>query len=145
MSDKIKYIKPLNLEKVFKDISDELHNDVLDTMDRDLMFDRMKFIDNSNDWDVYKSNEEFDKDFIYESDIRTISILIGQVIIFHRILKENEEGVYNLPKGEVPYHLRQIDEKGNENDLINIKSGEVLKRLYKKRDFRQKLEELNGS
>ena len=142
MSKKIKYIKPLSLERVFKDISEGLHEETLDKMDRELMYDRMKLIDGTDDWDVYKSNGEFEKDYIYWTDIKTIWELIGQVILFHRIIKENSEGVYNLPKDEVPYHLRQLDEEGNESDLINIKSGEVFKRLYKKKKYRDKLEEL---
>jgi hypothetical protein len=39
-------------------------------------------------WYDYKSTEEFDKEYIYDGDIETISILISQMVIFGRIVKE---------------------------------------------------------
>ena len=142
---KVKYIKPKNIEKVFKEISDILYDITLDKMDKELFYDRMKFINKSIYWDEYKSTDEFDKSNIYDTDINTVSILIGQIIIFGRIIREDGFGDFNLPKGEVPYHLRQIDEKGVENDLINVSSGKLLKKIYNKKKFRGKLEEINES
>ena len=109
---KVKYIKPKNIEKVFKEISDILYDITPEKMDKELFYDRMKFIEKSIYWDEYKSTDEFDKSNIYDTDINTVSILIGQIIIFGRIIREDGFGDFNLPKGEVPYHLRQIDEKG---------------------------------
>ena len=58
---KVKYIKPKNIEKVFKEISDILYDITLDKMDKELFYDRMKFINHSIYWDEYKSTDEFDK------------------------------------------------------------------------------------
>ena len=77
-----------------------------------------------------------------DTDIRSVSELIGQIVVFGRIIRENGRGDYNLPKGEVPLYLRQIDEDGKENDMINISSGKVLKKIYKKKKYKRKLEEL---
>ena len=140
----MKYIKPLKIEKVFKDISEHLYDDIFEKMDRKLFRDRMKFIEKSIYWDEYKSTDEFDKSNIYDTDIRSVSELIGQIVVFGRIIRENGKGDYNLPKGEVPLYLRQIDENGKENDMINLSSGKVLKRIYKKKKFKGKLEELNS-
>ena len=90
MSLETKYIKPKKFYDVFHLISDELHDITLHKLDRELFYDRMKFNEGSVDWNEYKSNDEFDKDNIYHTDVRTISELIGQVVIFGRIIRENQ-------------------------------------------------------
>ena len=88
MSDKTEYIKPKKFFEVFNEISETLYEKIFEKMDRDLFYDRQKFIDKNTIWSEYKSTEEFDKEYIYDGDIETISILISQMVIFGRIVKE---------------------------------------------------------
>ena len=141
MSDKTEYIKPKKFFEVFNEISDNLYEKIFEMKDRDLFYDRQKFIDKNTMWDDYKSTEEFDKEYIYDGDIETISILISQMVIFGRIVKERLDNEFNLPIGTVPLYLRQIDEKGTDEDLINISSGKIIKKWSKKKKGKKKLEE----
>ena len=137
----LEYIKPKNFYEVFQQISNELHNITFDKMDRELFYDRMKFIEDSVDWIDYTSNDEFEKDNIFHTDVRTIAELIGQLVIFGRIIKTNNFDEKNLPKGEVPLFLRQIDEDGEERDLYNLSSGKAMKKWSEKDKSKQKLRE----
>ena len=141
MSDKTEYIKPKKFFEVFNEISETLYEKIFEKMDRELFYDRQKFIDKNTMWDEYKSTEEFDKEYIYDGNIETISILISQMVIFGRIVKERLDNEFNLPIGSVPLYLRQIDEKGTEEDLINISSGKIIKKWSKKKKGRKKLRE----
>ncbi len=142
MSDKTEYIKPKKFFEVFNEISETLYEKIFEKMDRDLFYDRQKFIDKNTMWYDYKSTEEFDKEYIYDGDIETISILISQMVIFGRIVKERLDNEFNLPIGSVPLYLRQIDEKGTEEDLINISSGKIIKKWSKKKKGKKKLDDL---
>ena len=144
MSDKTEYIKPKKFFEVFNEISDNLYEKIFEMKDRDLFYDRQKFIDKNTMWDDYKSTEEFDKEYIYDGDIETISILISQMVIFGRIVKERLDNEFNLPIGTVPLYLRQIDEKGTEEDLLNISSGKIIKKWSKKKKGKKKLREISG-
>ena len=144
MSDKTEYIKPKKFFEVFNEISDNLYEKIFEMKDRDLFYDRQKFIDKNTMWDDYKSTEEFDKEYIYDGNIETISILISQMVIFGRIVKERLDNEFNLPIGSVPLYLRQIDEKGTEEDLINISSGKIIKKWSKKKKGKKKLREVSG-
>ena len=144
MSDKTEYIKPKKFFEVFNEISDNLYEKIFEMKDRDLFYDRQKFIDKNTMWDDYKSTEEFDKEYIYDGDIETISILISQMVIFGRIVKERLDNEFNLPIGTVPLYLRQIDEKGTDEDLINISSGKIIKKWSKKKKGKKKLREISG-
>jgi len=141
MSDKTEYIKPKKFFEVFNEISETLYEKIFEKMDRELFYDRQKFIDKNTMWDEYKSTEDFDKEYIYDGNIETISILISQMVIFGRIVKERLDNEFNLPIGSVPLYLRQIDEKGTEEDLINISSGKIIKKWSKKKKGKKKLEE----
>ena len=88
MSDKTEYIKPKKFFEVFNEISDTLYEKIFEQMDRDLFYDRQKFIDKNTMWDEYKSTDDFNKELIYDGNIETISILISQMVIFGRIVKE---------------------------------------------------------
>ena len=144
MSDKTEYIKPKKFFEVFNEISDNLYEKIFEMKDRDLFYDRQKFIDKNTMWYDYKSTEEFDKELIYDGNIETISILISQMVIFGRIVKERLDNEFNLPIGSVPLYLRQIDEKGTEEDLINISSGKIIKKWSKKKKGKKKLREVSG-
>ena len=144
MSKKIEYIKPKKFFEVFNEIGETLYEKIFENMDRELFYDRQKFIDKNTMWDEYKSTEEFDKEYIYDGNIETISILISQMVIFGRIVKERLDNEFNLPIGSVPLYLRQIDEKGTEEDLINISSGKIIKKWSKKKKGKKKLREVSG-
>ncbi len=141
MSKEIKFIKPKDYLEVYNQISVELNEIIFEMKDRDLFADRNKFVDNSTEWFEYKSDDDFHKDMIYETDIRTIAIEIAQMVIFGRIIKEGLGSEYNLPKGEVPLYLRQIDEDGTERDLFNFSSGKMLKKMMKSKKGKKKIEE----
>ena len=140
MSNKVKYIKPKKFFEVFQQISDELYEVTLEKKDRELLYDRQMWMRDNVDWYEYLSNDEFDKDVIYHQSIRTVAELIGQIVIFGRIIRERMVDEFNLPKGEVPLFHRQIDEKGNEEDLWDISSGKIFKKWSKKKKGKKKLE-----
>jgi hypothetical protein len=144
MSKKIEYIKPKKFFEVFNEIGETLYEKIFENMDRELFYDRQKFIDKNTMWGEYKSTDEFDKEYIYDGNIETISILISQMVIFGRIVKERLDNEFNLPIGTVPLYLRQIDEKGTEEDLLNISSGKIIKKWSKKKKGKKKLREISG-
>ena len=67
------------------------------------------------------------------------------MVIFGRIVKERLDNEFNLPIGSVPLYLRQINEKGTEEDLINISSGKIIKKWSKKKKGKKKLREIISS
>jgi len=142
MSKKIEYIKPKKFFEVFQQISDELYEVTLEKKDRELLYDRNRWIRDNVDWYEYLSNDEFDKDVIYHQSIRTVAELIGQIVIFGRIIRERMVGEYNLPKNEVPLFHRQIDGDGNEEDLYDLSVGKIIKKWSKKKKGKKKLEEI---
>ena len=144
MSKDVEYIKPKKFFEVFNEISETLYEKIFEMKDRDLFYDRQKFIDKNTMWDEYKSIDDFNKELIYDGNIETISILISQMVIFGRIVKERLDNEFNLPIGTVPLYLRQIDEKGTEEDLINISSGKIIKKWSKKKKGKKKLREISG-
>jgi len=141
MSKNVEYIKPKKFFEVFNEIGETLYEKIFEKMDRDLFYDRQKFIDKNTVWDEYKSTEDFEKELIWDGNIETISILISQMVIFGRIVKERLDNEFNLPIGSVPLYLRQIDEKGTEEDLLNISSGKIIKKWSKNKKGKKKLEE----
>ena len=128
MSKEVEYIKPQKFYEVFDEISNHLYDKIFDMKDRDIFYDRQKWINKHTMWSTYKSKDDFEKEYVYDGDIETISILISQMVIFGRIIKERFDDEFNLPDGEVPLYLRQIDEDGNEEDLYNISTGKIIKR-----------------
>ena len=142
MSKKVKYIKPNRFFEVFEDISEEYYNVTTEKKDRDLLYDRNKWIRDNVYWYEYLSNDEDDIDTIYQQSVRTISEMIHQCVLFNRVIRERMVNEFNLPKGEVPLYLRQIDEKGTEEDLYNISTGKIIKKWSKKKKGKKKLEEI---
>ena len=138
----MKYIIPKPFYKIFEDLGNSVYDISSEEMDRDLYKDIVKDMDNRFYWDEYKSNEDFDKDNVYESDIMFISRLITQMILFHRIVRENDKGEKNNPMNEVPLFLRQFDDNGNESDYFNISSGKLFKKWSKSPKGKKKLEEV---
>ena len=97
-------------EEVMEDLEVTLR-DNKDSPDEDFWYDRLQFI-NSNYIhfvDQYKSVDDEDKEYIYDTDLQTISVLIHQLCRFGRIpmVEYNENSyrfgeVINFPKGEIP-------------------------------------------
>ena len=110
-------------------------------MDRELYEDLIKDMDKRFYWEDYKSNKEFDKDYIYHSDVRLLAKLISQLILFHRLVRTNSSDEKNNPQNEVPLFFRQFDEDGKKNDLFDISSGKIFKKWSKKPKGRKKVEE----
>jgi len=65
MGKEVKYIKPKKFFEVFQQISDELYEVTFEKKDRQLLYDRNRWIRDNVDWYEYLSNNEFDKDVIY--------------------------------------------------------------------------------
>ena len=137
----IKYINPKHFYKVFQEISDHLHDTVFEKTDKELFYDRGKFIRRNTDWSIYKSKDEFEKDLVYHGDIESISIYIAQLVIFGRIIKERWDSEFNLSNGEVPLYLKQVNEtpSGKNRDLYDMATGQVIKKWAKKN--KRKIEE----
>ena len=134
MSDDLKYISPKKFYKVFQEISDHLYDTIFEKKDREIFYDRTKWIEDNTSWETYKSNKTFDKELIRDGDIETISILIGQLVIFSRIIKERSEGEFNLSDGEVPLYLKQVNEtpSGENRDYFDISTGKLIKKWASK-------------
>lgn len=145
MSDKIKYTLPKPFYDVFEDIGNTVYEISSEMKDRELYIDFLKDYDKRFYWDEYKSNDEFDKDNIYTSDLVLVSRLICQIILFHRIVKENQIEQKNNPNNEVPYFFRQFDEDGGEKDLYDVSSGKLFIKWGKTPKGKKKLEELKKS
>ena len=145
MSKNIEYIKPQQFYELFNELGECVYEKIFEMKDRDLFDDRQKFIDKTFDWIDYKSNEEFDKDYIRTMDIESVCQFIGQILLFGRIIRENQFGDKNLPKGQVPLFLRQIDDNGDEEDLYDISSLKVMKNWSKKEKGKKQLEEFISS
>ena len=144
MSDKIKYTIPKAFYKVFEDNGNEVYEVSAELMDRELYDDLIKDMDKRFYWEDYKSNKEFDKDYICHSDVRLLAKLISQLILFHRLVRTNSSDEKNNPQNEVPLFFRQFDEDGKQNDLFDISSGKIFKKWSKKPKGRKKLEEFLG-
>ena len=138
MSINLKYISPKRFYEVFDEVSELLYDKIFEMKDRELFYDRMKWVKRHNVWNNFKSKDEFDKDVIYHTDLETCAILIAQIVVFNRIIIERNEGEFNLPDGEVPLYLRQVSEKENK-DLFNISTGRLIKKWSKKN--KDKIEE----
>ena len=138
MSINLKYISPKRFYEVFDEVSELLYDKIFEMKDRELFYDRMKWVKRHNVWNNFKSKDEFDKDVIYHTDLETCATLIAQIVVFNRIIIERNEGEFNLPDGEVPLYLRQVSEKENK-DLFNISTGRLIKKWSKKN--KDKIEE----
>ncbi len=117
MSKEIEYIKPQKFYELFEELGECVYDKIFEMKDRDLFQDREKWIDETFDWMDYKDTTEDMKEYIRDMNIESVCQFIGQILLFGRIIKENDFGEKNLPQGQVPLYLRQIDEEGNEEDL----------------------------
>ena len=144
MSEKVKFIKPQKFYELFEELGECVYEKIFDMKDRYIFTDRQKFIDNSFDWMDYKNNDEDSKEDVRDMDIESVCMFIGQILLFGRIIKENQFGEMNLPKGEVPLFMRQIDDDGNEEDLYDISSLKIMKKWGKSEKGKKKLREVSN-
>ena len=144
MSKKVKFIKPQKFYELFDELGECVYEKIFDMKDRYIFTDRQKFIDDHFDWMDYKDNDEDSKEDIRDMDIESVCMFIGQILLFGRIIKENQFGEMNLPKGEVPLYMRQIDDDGNEEDLYDISSLKIMKKWGKSEKGKKKLREVSN-
>ena len=144
MSKEIEYIKPQKFYELFQELGECVYDKIFEMKDRDLFEDRNKWIDETFDWIDYKDTDEDMKEYIRDMDIESVCWYIGQILVFGRIIKENQFGEFNLPKGEVPLFHRQIDDNGTEEDLYDISSLKIMKKWSKKKKGKKKLREVSG-
>jgi len=144
MSEKVKFIKPQKFYELFDELGECVYEKIFDMKDRYIFTDRQKFIDDHFDWMDYKDNDEDSKEDIRDMDIESVCMFIGQILLFGRIIKENQFGEMNLPKGEVPLYMRQIDDDGNEEDLYDISSLKIMKKWGKSEKGKKKLREVSN-
>jgi hypothetical protein len=144
MSKKVKFIKPQKFYELFDELGECVYEKIFDMKDRYIFTDRQKFIDDHFDWMDYKDNDEDSKEDIRDMDIESVCMFIGQILLFGRIIKENQFGEMNLPNGEVPLYMRQIDDDGNEEDLYDISSLKIMKKWGKSEKGKKKLREVSN-
>ena len=119
----MKYTIPKAFYKVFEDIGNEVYEVSAELMDRELYDNLIKDMDKRFYWEDYKSNKEFDKDYIYHSDVRLLAKLISQLILFHRLVRTNSSDEKNNPQNEVPLFLGSLMKM--ENRIIYLISAAV--------------------
>jgi hypothetical protein len=134
----MKWINNRNMIKVFKDLGEHLHDEILEMSDVDLFYDRMKFMRKSLEPNEYESN---DNDDIYEQDINTISIMIAQLIIFNRIIMTDYLDEPLFPKGSYPSFMNMVDKEPNhstgEELKTNIQKGIINRKTTNSRRVRK--------
>jgi len=100
----IKWITPQNMKKVFNDVTSEMM-DIFDKSDRDLTFDAQKYDkEHSTDWMELKSSEPEELENVYAQDIRLIAVLFAQLILFRRVVRQNDvdDRDMGFPRGMIP-------------------------------------------
>jgi hypothetical protein len=104
----IKYITPTNMKTIMNDIGNELM-DIFEKSDRELTFDAMLYDKkHSSDWMELKSTDADDLENVYSQDKRLVSVLIAQLILFKRIVRQNDvdERDMGFPKNHIPIAFR---------------------------------------
>ena len=132
---KMTYVKPRLYHKVIKEISKTIEKIVNDerSVDRTLFQDFIKFSEPVQmEKHLQMSDDETSMKLIEGSSIYLISNLILQMSLFHRIIREGDDGVPMYPKNHIPYYMRQTDSKGKELDFWDLHSLYLMKRHYDK-------------
>jgi|TARA_R110000796_G_scaffold164806_1_gene281659 hypothetical protein len=134
---KINYVKPKLYHTIIKQIEKTIDKIVKDERSLDRTFFK-DFIKNSepilSDKHLQKSNDSMSKGMVEGSGIYLISNLILQMTLFHRIIRNDSEGVPMYPKDNVPFYMRQTDSKGKDKDFWDLHSLYVMKKYYDKED-----------
>ena len=124
MKSKIKQFKKDPLE-LTKQISDEYEKSLKEE-DSEFFYDRVKFMKDTMDVEKYHSTDDWDKSMVLNSDIRSIVILLNQLLRFGRfVYTNNKDEVTNFPKKEIPkFYL---------NYLLNKKTNTITENLKRRR------------
>ena len=124
MKSKIKQFKKDPLE-LTKQISDEYEKSLKEE-DSEFFYDRVKFMKDTMDVEKYHSTDDWDKSMVLNSDIRSIVILLNQLLRFGRfVYTNNKDEVTNFSKKEVPkFYL---------NYLLNKKTNTITENLKRRR------------
>ena len=121
----IKYITPTNMKTIMNDIGNELM-DIFEKSDRELTFDAMKYDkEHSTDWRELKSVDPEDLENVYSQDKRLIAVLVAQLILFKRIVRQNDvdERDMGFPKNHLPIAFRFTED-------WHKSSGREMKRMF---------------
>jgi len=124
MKSKIKQFKKDPLE-LTKQISDEYEKSLKEE-DSEFFYDRVKFMKDTMDVEKYHSTDDWDKSMVLNSDIRSIVILLNQLLRFGRfVYTNNKDEVTNFSKKEVPkFYL---------NYLLNKRTNTIKENLNRRR------------
>ena len=121
-------------------ISKCLRDKVFPLEDKDLLRDRQKFILHNFDYDQYKSDDIEDRRYIFHQDLRSICIMIGQLILYKRIILTDKKGIPYLPKGFVPRHLNPLKQKDYNQSTLT----EMLNELKVDEEIYNEIERMVG-
>ena len=136
-TDKREYVKPRLYHKVIKDIEQTIDKIIKDdrSIDRSFWTDHIKFSDVVlMDPMTTQDPDKNMKELVESSSIYLISMLILQVALFHRVVREGPMEFMLYPKKHLPYFMRQMDSKGKEKDFYDLNSLKLLKHFYDKED-----------
>ena len=124
MKSKIKQFKKDPLE-LTKQISDEYEKSLKEE-DSEFFYDRVQWTKDSMDVDEYRSTSEDDKRMVLNTDIRSVVILLNQLLRFGRFVYTNKKDeVTNFPKKEIPkFYL---------NYLLNKRTNTIKENLNRRR------------
>ena len=124
MKSKIKQFKKDPLE-LTKQISDEYEKSLKEE-DSEFFYDRVKWTRDTMDVDEYRSTSEDDKRMVLNTDIRSVVILLNQLLRFGRfVYTNNKDEITNFPKKEIPkFYL---------NYLLNKKTNTIKENLNRRR------------
>ena len=141
--DKLKYIKPKKIHFVLDDIQKHLDKHINDKRSNDKFFfgDKMKeFYDiKQSNYDMLRSDEKVSQMIVYQDDVRFITTLLIQVLLFGRIIvnhKNQRFGItYNeelptLPKNHIPLFMKPYDENGKVVDNEDLHTLNIMKQYY---------------
>ena len=141
--DKLKIIKPKKIHFVLDDIQKQLDRHINDKRSNDKFFfgDKMKeFYDiKQSNYDMLRSDEKVSQMVVYQDDVRFITTLLIQVLLFGRIIvnhKNQRFGItYNeelptLPKNHIPLFMKPYDENGKVVDNEDLHTLNIMKQYY---------------
>jgi len=141
--DKLKIIRPKKIHYVLDDIQKQLDLHINDKRSNDKFFfgDKMKeFYDiKQSNYDMLRSDEKISKMIVYNDDVRFITTLLIQVLLFGRIIVNHknqkfgityDEELPTLPKNHIPLFMKMYDEKGEVVDNDDLHTLNIMKKYY---------------
>lgn len=131
------YVKPKLYHKIIKEIEKTIDKLIHDerSVDRTFFTDFIKFSEPIlKEKHLQTSDDKISMSMVEGSSIYLISNLILQMTLFHRVLRDGDDGVPMYPKNHIPYYMRQTDSKGKEMDFWDLHSLYLMKKHYDKED-----------